>query len=242
MKSRVRGCDERNLEAGSHHDVNWMLRELGLDEIVFEPPPLRAPAAEDRFDEDETEDDALISRVDFALPPAPLLPAEPPGIHEAGERLRVAMETFETAESAIAEMEAAGSTLIEDVDEITAGLIGDGAFPLLIPFLVQAWFAFVPPGTRGPQLDFERLSKGIRGQMEGIVKTLSDRSPAGFSQFMQSSPQPNLTMTLIGMLVESTSGVAKKACPTPEEQAAMACVLKAVVAELDHTCRSVLNP
>ncbi len=41
MKSRIRGEDERNLETGSNVDVNWMVRELGLDEILFEPPPPR---------------------------------------------------------------------------------------------------------------------------------------------------------------------------------------------------------
>ena len=41
MKQRVRDCDEQNLETGRNHDVNWMLCELGLSEILFDPPPKR---------------------------------------------------------------------------------------------------------------------------------------------------------------------------------------------------------
>ncbi len=41
MKSRIRSADQDNLETGGNRDVNWMVRELGLDEILFYPPPPR---------------------------------------------------------------------------------------------------------------------------------------------------------------------------------------------------------
>jgi hypothetical protein len=41
MKSRIRATDEHNLETARNDDLNWMVRELGLNEILFEPPPLR---------------------------------------------------------------------------------------------------------------------------------------------------------------------------------------------------------
>jgi hypothetical protein len=41
MKSRIQALDQRNLEKGTNDDINWMVRELGLREILFEPPPLR---------------------------------------------------------------------------------------------------------------------------------------------------------------------------------------------------------
>ncbi len=42
MKYRIRATDEQNLETGRNDNVNWMVRELGLNEILFEPPPLRS--------------------------------------------------------------------------------------------------------------------------------------------------------------------------------------------------------
>lgn len=46
LKARVRSHDEKNLRTGRADDINWLLRELGMDEILFEPPPRRAPVAE----------------------------------------------------------------------------------------------------------------------------------------------------------------------------------------------------
>jgi hypothetical protein len=69
--------------------------------------------------------------------------------------------------------------------------------------------------------------------MEGILKVMDDHSLGAFSQFAQSEPQFNFTLTFVGM--------PKKSQPAPEDQAAMACVLEAVIAELDRACRSVLD-
>ena len=41
LKQRVQACDEHNLESGGSYDVNWLLRELGTTEILFNPPPAR---------------------------------------------------------------------------------------------------------------------------------------------------------------------------------------------------------
>lgn len=57
MKSRVRDQDESNLRNGCNTDINWMLEELGLDEINFPPPPLRQKAVEEDFDDDNSDDD-----------------------------------------------------------------------------------------------------------------------------------------------------------------------------------------
>ena len=41
MKFWISQTDRRNLETGRNDDTNWMVRELGLTEILFEPPPPR---------------------------------------------------------------------------------------------------------------------------------------------------------------------------------------------------------
>jgi hypothetical protein len=42
MKFWISQTDRRNLETGRNDDTNWMVRELGLTEILFEPPRRRA--------------------------------------------------------------------------------------------------------------------------------------------------------------------------------------------------------
>ncbi len=54
VKSHVRSHDEKCLENGKASNINWLIEELGLEEINFPPPPLRAPLVdEDDYDEDD---------------------------------------------------------------------------------------------------------------------------------------------------------------------------------------------
>jgi hypothetical protein len=55
MKHWISQTDRRNLETGRNDDTNWMVRELGLTEILFDPPPTRPrpPEAAEAVDEDE---------------------------------------------------------------------------------------------------------------------------------------------------------------------------------------------
>ena len=57
MKFWISQTDRRNLETGRNDDTNWMIRELGLTEILFEPPPPRPRRAPPREVTDEGEDD-----------------------------------------------------------------------------------------------------------------------------------------------------------------------------------------
>ena len=41
MKARIQAIDEENMHHGSNLDINGLLRELGLDEIILDPPPPR---------------------------------------------------------------------------------------------------------------------------------------------------------------------------------------------------------
>ncbi|MBN2704101.1 MAG: hypothetical protein JXR23_07815 [Pontiellaceae bacterium] len=53
MKSYVHNQDENNLRNGRNTDINWMLEELGLDEINFPPPPPARQAVEEDFEEND---------------------------------------------------------------------------------------------------------------------------------------------------------------------------------------------
>ncbi len=41
VKDQVRSFDEANLRAGTTGDMNWVLKDLSLDELIFPPPPWR---------------------------------------------------------------------------------------------------------------------------------------------------------------------------------------------------------
>jgi hypothetical protein len=74
MKFWISQTDRRNLETGRDDDTNWMVRELGLTEILFEPPPPRPrlPPTGEVTDEDEEDLPPYL-----ALPDPPALPDRP---------------------------------------------------------------------------------------------------------------------------------------------------------------------
>ena len=160
LKERVRAHDERNLQTGRTEDINWLLRELGAVEIIFDPPPWRPPPP------GQTDKDDLPDREDFAgepepnpnLPPAPPLPATPLSIEESAKRLDAAVNAFKTAADAEAALFECGATLIDDADELTVDVLSDDEFSFSLTFLMQAWFALVPPGHRPPKIHFPDLA------------------------------------------------------------------------------------
>ncbi len=56
MKQHIRNRDEHNLRNGSQIDINPLIRELGLDEIDFPPPPPRS--IPQRTNDEDFEEDA----------------------------------------------------------------------------------------------------------------------------------------------------------------------------------------
>ncbi len=46
LKSTVRGLDHRHLEKGTVYDSDWLLRELGAEELILPAPPVRLPPME----------------------------------------------------------------------------------------------------------------------------------------------------------------------------------------------------
>lgn len=245
MKSRVRSTDERNLETGRHDDVNWMLRELGLDELISDPPPARrvSRASFDHgADDAESTDDLGVDEhealpMNPSLPPAPRLPNRPFAHDEVEERLRAAFETAESAAEMLDDLWDNGCTLIDDVDEVTGSLLDDQSASLLIPLLAHVWFAFVPPGTSGPNLPRAILRDAIQREMLSLLDMLKLKTPAALDQYMESGPQPALAKSVMGLAMQAAELMPKRQRPSPEKQAVLGAVLRAVIAELDRAHR-----
>jgi hypothetical protein len=239
MKDRIRSCDERNLETGLNHDANWIVRELGLDEILFDPPPagrtprtFRSDAAETKADDDpegEEEDDTVALPMDLALPPAPRLPDCPFTAHELQERLRAAVEEHKLA--------AVGCTLIDDVDTVMVGLVEDDHFPLLVPLLIEIWHAFVPAGTRGFNLTRADLRVALLRDADALSKAVEQHTEKSFERYLESGPQPELARIVLAQLLEGAKLLPKKQAPSPEKLGVMGSVLRAVIDELDRANR-----
>ncbi len=239
MKSRVRRCDERNVRTGSNHDVNWMLRELGLDELNFPPPPRRAVSvkqARANLDDEEFPQEKTQGR-----PMPPPLPQRPFTKEEVRTILAGAARSFKHPPDALAEMRAAGSTLIEDLGRITADSIDERMFRILVPSLIHIWLLFVPIGTRGPELNIERLTHGISKESQLIKEAMNQGSQAAYNLIMRSGPQPEAVEFMIAMLTSSLGSLPKKASPTPLVLAFATVLFKATIEEMDLACREQVD-
>lgn len=245
MKARVRTQDERNLEMGDTEDINWMLRELGLTEITFDPPPWRPPPppssrmpppvaeagdwpAPDGFEEKVA--------VDPNRPPAPLLPKEPLSIAEASERLQNSLGMFETAGDAELELMESGATLLEDADQFLPASLTENDYAQATVFMLHAWFALVPPGCRAPEIDafeFERRFVSNLRQLEDCFKAGTAKK---LEAFLSSGAQPNLMLILLSGFLETTMK-AKDLRPSLEAQPIILALLKAEVEVVDQALR-----
>jgi hypothetical protein len=237
LKQRVRAHDERNLRTGRTDDINWLLRELGADEIDFEPPPWRPPLPEQDLENDEDLDVELELEPNLDLPPPPPLPATPLSLDEAGRRANTALAQFETAAEAMDALLDSGSTLIADASEITTDMITDDEFAFSVPFLLQAWFALVPPGHRAPKIQRENLEDAFYREFEQMVEAVESGSPDRLTNFSKTGRQPDFMLLLATQLIHSGMNAPKRRRPSTLALGVMLALVKTVVDELDVALR-----
>ena len=243
MKSHVRSHDQKNLQTGRDADINWLLRELGLEELDVPPPPLRSPLEmadpeemEPLDEEDERREEKDDGPNAYSPEPDPL-PEQPIDLDEAARRLNKAMEEFDTATEALNELEASGATLIPDASELTADLLSGTEFSCLVTFLLQAWFALVPPGCRAPRLRLPAMREAMRHELALVTPREMSGSMETLQIFVSDCRQPALLQVLVGRLFDSTRKMPKDMRPTAEARIAMVVILKVVFNELDHALR-----
>jgi len=246
FKQRVRSQDERNLRIGGADDLNWMLRELDLHEIIFDPPPFRPPPPganpveneeSDPEDFDEFEPAPHRVPVEPNRPPAPRLPAAPLNLKEAADRLEKAMLMFGTFAAAQDELAASGATLLDDIDDLTADSLPDRDYTFALPFIAQIWFALVPTGCRAPEIDFDDFEAAYASNLRQLLECAKDPSPKKLESFFRDSMQPDFMTVIIGGVFQAMTAVPKEFQPSPPGQPIILALLKTLVQKLSEALR-----
>jgi hypothetical protein len=109
---------------------------------------------------------------------------------------------------------------------------------IALPLLIQIWFVFVPPGTRGPELDQDSLKRAILAEMETIAGIISNRSAKEFEEYFGTGPQPVLAGMLANVLLSEIERMPGKSKLSAEKQAVVMAVFRAAISEMDAACRS----
>jgi len=144
MKFWISQTDRRNLETGRNDDTNWMVRELGLTEILFEPPPPRPPQPPARDVTDDDEDDLPPY---LTLPDPPALPDKPWSKAEADKLMNRAIKTFSPVSDAADYFSELQYPLFPDLNDLLGKALQDHEITCLFQAVSWVVLCFAPRGT-----------------------------------------------------------------------------------------------
>jgi hypothetical protein len=230
LKHFVRSHDQRNLQTGRTDDVNWLLRELGVTELLFAPPPPRpipVPAAE------EMDDDSLFD--DLPLPPP--LPAEPLTEDAVLDRLEEIGRGYSHPDDMLNDFEDLAPDLAELVERLTAKSGGEYDLDVLLMASGELWFCFFPPGTQPAAVDPERLQQGFAEAMRLVAA-----SPESAARVLSSGRQPNLVTAIASHTIESCRKKPLRNKVALECLLLLPIFLHALANELDQVLRDLHTP
>ncbi len=250
MKLHVRNLDKENLQTGRTEDINVLLRELGLHEIDFPPPPARAippvKSAEvdnlaDDYDYDDEDSDSLdedeVLDADPHRPPAPVLVGRALTFEESIDRLEAVMDGLATARAGFMELDLSGSNLYTAADVLTKDLLDEQEFSFFITFAMQAWFALVPKGVRAPTLRIELIRASHATISEELATTALKQNRA-LEQLGSNCRQPDLFAALSAGMIESSGKLPESMRPAPTAVVDMIILIRVILDELDYALRT----
>jgi len=228
IKQLVYHHDTRNLHDGRADDINWLLRDLGLTEILFEPPPIRSPLKQEQEDFDEA----------MELPLPPPLPQRPLTEEEVLNRLRVVSTVFPTPEAMLDAFERDAPELF-DLMDVVMKEHSDFMFEMLIMSAGQLWYVFLPPDTRPVSINIERLAKNLSILPETIGQPPEKLDLQWFERMIGGQRQPNVIQLLSANLLEACANKQLRRQVEPDALLGILLFLRALADELDQTLREL---
>jgi hypothetical protein len=235
MKFWISQTDRRNLETGRNDDTNWMVRELGLTEILFEPPPPRPRQPPARGMTDEAEDGLPPY---LTLPDPPALPDRPWTKPEAAEVMDRAFKSFSPMSGAADYFSNLQYPLFPDLSDVLGKVLEDQEITCL--FQAAAWvvLCFAPRGTRPPEVFPEDLEGNLSRQVAKVAGWRATEFEAAFSGWLERSRQPELLTMVLALTLMWLEKAPPGLRARDGAKALIIAALGAVVDTLDEAARS----
>jgi hypothetical protein len=235
LKFWISQTDRRNLETGRNDDTNWMVHELGLTEILFEPPPPRPRPASARelADEDEEELPPYLT-----LPDPPALPDGPWTKSEADKVINRALKTFSPMSGAADYFSDLQYPLFPDLNDLLGEALEDQEITCL--FQAAAWvvLCYAPRGTRPPEVFPEDLEDNLNRQVKAVAAWSSKGFDKAFTCWLDQSHQPELLTRVLALTLTWLEKAPPGLRARDGAKSLMIAALAAVVDTLDEAARS----
>ena len=236
MKFWISQTDRRNLETGRNDDTNWMVRELGLTEILFEPPPPRPRPAPAREVTDEDEEDLPPYST---LPDPPALPDRPWNKSEADKLMNRALKTFSPMSGAADYFSDLEYPLFPDLNNLLGEALQEQEVTCL--FQATAWvvLCFAPRGTCPPEVFPEDLDHDLNRHVAEVATWSENGMDKAFTDWLNRSRQPELLTRVLALTLTWLEKAPPALRARDEAKSLMIAALGAVVDMLDEAARSV---
>jgi hypothetical protein len=236
MKFWISQTDRRNLETGRNDDTNWMVRELGLTEILFEPPPPRPrlQSAHGVTEEDEDEDGLPPY---LTLPDPPALPARPWTKPEASAVMDRAIKTFSPMSGAAEYFSDLQYPLFPDLNDLLGEALEEQEITCLFQSASWVILCLAPHGTRPPKYLPEDLKDKLNRQVAAVASWDDKGFDAAFSGWLQRSRQPELLTMILALTLSWLEKAPPELRARDGAKALIIAALGAVVDTLDEAAR-----
>jgi hypothetical protein len=142
------------------------------------------------------------------------------------------MSRFGSLEDAECAMEDAGGFLIEDVRRIIGTLLNEEEHGFVAGDLVQLWFALVPPGHFGPEIEPRELHEAFGKDLKTFTDAVKARPDAGGRILLEHGRQPQMVEALAAQLLRDRKELPEAAKFRDESNPLMLLILKTVIAVL----------
>jgi len=235
MKERIRDCDTRNLETAGANDLNWMLRELGLNEILFDPPPLRPRFKLASIGPEDEEFEEQPEFLDFPAPPP--LPDQPWTQPEAMARFQEVMASFSSLSEPLDYLLEMDYPLFDDLREVVGDAVLEREYQFLDPIMALLVLCFAPCGTNPPEIYFDDLNGSFLRELqslEGWPRTAVERQ---FAEWVSQCAQPELLTVFFNLTNGLTEEAPAKLRPRTNVRLTFFIILRIVINELDRALR-----
>ena len=233
MKRHVRLHDTACRRLGEHVDINGLLRDLGLTELDFPPPPI-TPLPDEAMAAalDEAEEDFAHAPFDDDRPPAPPLPAAPLTGEEVSDRFERVVQEFGDPNDMVDACDDDSDGLIDLVESMTEDCHERDRFSLVLA-VATAWYLFFPPEFYAEPLDFALLEANLQTAFQQLQKLLEQQREQPLDEFVKLATQPAVFACAAMVLGEEVAHKKKVSRDRQEAQIKAIVVLRAVVDTLD---------